>query len=383
MEYKDLEHVHDQWAYVLCVATQSIGWKTIKKIRFFLYKFHIGWNDFLEGKEILWEKCGLNALQKKELRLSLDTYSPEGYAQKLNSQKTTVLLPNMEIYPELLHQIEDAPPCLFVLGEQSAVGRLKSARAVIGVVGTRKMTEYGKFVTTKITTELCQLDAAIVSGFMYGVDLTAHQTALQQGGQTIGVLGYGFDYLPHLSYLPQKWLQEFFEKSGVLLSEYPPDTAPRKGTFLQRNRIIAGMSHATIVTEAAHKSGSLHTATCAIEYNRTVCSVPGSIRSPFSQGTQDLINKGAVFVRSGYDVLKELGGSIDFKEKNTEAEHQLRLPLLSDVGKHICQLIAQDHLSTDQLCQRLHLLPQEVNVELTELELLGHIQKVGSIWNLQ
>jgi DNA processing protein len=321
MSVSEFTSLPNQQAYLFLAATPLIGYLTLRKLSERLIQSGLSWSEVVARGEGVWRKCGLKSAQIDELKTFAKRFSPQTYFEYLQSQQIQTIFVDDPHYPQLLKEIPDKPLFLFALGNLDALAARKIA---VAVVGTRKMTEYGRFVTTKIVEELCDIDVTVVSGLMYGVDLTAHQVATQQAGQTIGILGYGFKYLPHASYLDPEWLKEFFVQKGLLLSEFPPDTSPEKGTFLQRNRLIAGMTNATVVTEAAQKSGSLHTASCAIEYNRLVCAVPGSIRSPFSRGTLDLLNMGATLVDSGYEIIKELGGSIEGYHGRVKKEMQPR-----------------------------------------------------------
>lgn len=361
-------------AFLLLIATPGIGYRTLEKLTLVLDQAHLTWVDFLKSSEMHWRTWGVKPRQITHLQETLQRYSPQAYAQSLQAKEVHVIFPQDVEYPELLRHIPDAPFCLF---QKGSLKKLPETTLTVGVVGTRKMTEYGQYVTQKIVRELCQLQVTIISGLMYGVDLQAHQTAVEWGGRTVGVLGYGFEFLQSATYISASWLQEFFAQGNTLLSEYPPEMPPEKWMFLHRNRLIAGMSHAVIVTEAAQKSGSLRTAACAAEYNRLLCAVPGSIRSPFSQGTQDLLNTGATLVRSGYDVLKELGNSVEHKE-----EEETVPSFLGETAKCIFRLLTIDPLSADQISSQLELSPPEVYAELTQLEIAGYVQKIGSRWSL-
>lgn len=367
-------------SYVLLLATPGIGFGTLAKLSTQLHQAHLSWSDFLVSKESVWQTCGLHQDQVEQLKLFLKKYSAQAYQEKLQQQSVSVLFADDAMYPPLLKETSDRPECLFVWGQPEEA----SSQAVVAVVGTRHMTEYGKFVTQKISQELSDLEVTVVSGLMYGVDLTAHQAVIQADGRTLAFLGYGFEYLKQVSYLSSAWIKEFFLKKGILMSEYAPETLPSKGTFVQRNRLIAGTSHATVVTEAGLKSGSLHTASCAVEYNRLVCAVPGSIRSPFQEGTRDLLNRGALLVSSGYDVLAELSGSLGKYPSPRPSSSQLKpVPgTLSEKGRQIYQLLAQDSLSTQQLAQSLKISIQVINLELTQLEIFGYIHQRGGWWNL-
>ena len=212
-----------------------------------------------------------------------------------------VLFAEEENYPKLLKEIEDRPPVLYVKARE--IDQIFSEKT-IAVVGTRKVTDYGRQVTKTITKGLVEAGFVIVSGLARGVDKIAHETTINNEGKTLAVLGGGLD----LVYPPehQDLAKRIVESGGALISEFPlgQETAP--GNFPARNRIISGLSLGVVVTEAAEKSGSLITASRAAEQGREVFAVPGSITSPLSVGTTELIKKGAKVVTGIDDILAEL-----------------------------------------------------------------------------
>lgn len=199
-------------------------------------------------------------------------------------------------YPPLLAQISDAPIVLYTQGtipDWSVPG--------IAMVGTRQMTAYGEQVTKKLTQDLVHAGVMIISGFMYGVDATAHGTALDEHGKTVGVLGFGFDHMYPAEH--RALASRMIASGNCLLCEYPPWQPPTKHTFPARNRIVSGLSLGIVVTEAASKSGTKITASCAVEQGREVFAVSGPIDSPYSEGTKELVNMGATLVTSVEDIL--------------------------------------------------------------------------------
>ncbi len=211
-----------------------------------------------------------------------------------------------EAYPSALREIY-RPPIVLFLREQAVPRQRLDLNTLLGplpvaVVGTRSMTRYGKESAEYLVADLLQEGAScIVSGFMYGVDTVAQRVAIRCGGRSIGVLGYGFNHLEES--VPPAWLTEYEAGGGRLLSEYPPETPAVAGRFVARNRIVAGMSQATLVVEAGERSGSHITAKLALENGRTVGAVPGPIGNQYSEGTKALINEGAVVVSRGLDLL--------------------------------------------------------------------------------
>ena len=218
-------------------------------------------------------------------------------------------------YPELLTQIgEDTPPFLFIRGAFSDVDE-----KCVAIVGTRRVSEYGRGLAHKFGVELSRAGWTTVSGLARGIDTAAHQGALDGGGRTIAATACGLDIV-YPSDNRELMLQ--IENSGAVLSEWAPTTKPEPWHFPARNRIIAGLSRAVIVVEAAEKSGALITATYAEQWNREVCAVPGNVHKEQSRGPHELIKNGAHLVESIDDVLLWLDEG--FTARQAEAEPALR-----------------------------------------------------------
>lgn len=213
----------------------------------------------------------------------------------------TVKIPDRN-YPQLLKEIINPPSVLYIETFQKDLQKLFQIPAV-AVVGSRKITSYGRAVTRKLTKQLVEKGFLIVSGLAKGVDLCAHQTTIENGGFTIAVLGSGLDQI----YPPQHVaIAQTITKHGALISEFPPGTKAQASHFPQRNRIIAGLTFGVLVTQAAEKSGSLITASFAADFGREVFAVAGPINSYYSKGTNQLIQKGAKLVTDINDILEEL-----------------------------------------------------------------------------
>jgi DNA processing protein len=203
-----------------------------------------------------------------------------------------------EQYPSLLKEIYQPPWVLYVKGDPSLFHKgLKLA-----VVGSRQATAYGKMAIKEIIPKLVEKNVIIVSGLATGVDALAHETAINCGGSTIGVIAGG---LFHIYPEQNKALALKIMEHHLLISEYPPNTKPSKWQFPMRNRIISGLSRGTFIVEAKRKSGSLITANYALNEGREVFALPGHIFSPYSVGTNDLIRQGAKLVTSSEDILEE------------------------------------------------------------------------------
>jgi DNA processing protein len=247
----------------------------------------------------------------------------------------------------------------------------------IGVVGTRKITRYGEDVTKRLVTELIQYGFTIVSGMAYGVDTTAHQTAIGCGGKTIAVLGCGIDIIapPGNDRLYHRICDE---GHGAIVSEMPLGLRPNKGLFPARNRIISGLSLGVLVTEGADDSGALITARNAGEQGREVFAVPGSISSPYSKGPLKLIKNGAKLVEDVNDILDELGiePSTCPRTHASQAAHTGYTVQSPEEQKIIDLLLGEDR-HIDELVRLSNVPTARVFSLITLLELNGAIKEVG------
>jgi DNA processing protein len=204
-----------------------------------------------------------------------------------------------EYYPQLLQEIFDPPDYLYVKGDKSV---LKGEN--IAIVGSRKGNSYGRLALDSIIPDLCKAGMVVVSGMAFGIDAYSHQIAIREKGKTIGVNAGG---LSHLYPAGHHSLMSGIITNGCIVSEFPLETVPRPFFFPIRNRIIAGISKAVLVVQAAMKSGSLITARLAIEQNRDVFAIPGRIDSPLSEGTNALITQGAKLIGGSRDIFDEYG----------------------------------------------------------------------------
>lgn len=243
----------------------------------------------------------------------------------IENQKITVLSYQSDAYPERLKHCIDGPVLLFAKGNMDLRNR-----KVISIVGTREITSYGTDFCRKLIEDLAIFNPVIVSGFAYGVDIVAHQAAMEHSLQTIGVLAHGLNQIypkTHKKYVAR------MEDHGGFLTEFWSSSNPEKENFVKRNRIVAGMSEATIVIESAEKGGSLITATMANDYNRDVFAVPGRTSDRFSQGCNNLIKtQNANMMTSAADLVYMLNWELE--SKNSKAvQKQLFVVLESDEQK--------------------------------------------------
>ncbi len=265
-------------------------------------------------------------------------------------------------YPQLLKKIDKPPVELSYKGDFNDI----LFKETLAVVGSRKITSYGKMVTEKLVREISRHGITIVSGFMYGVDALAHQTAINEGGKTIAVLPCGVDIV-HPSH--QKTLYQKVLTNGFFLSEYENNALPEKWTYPQRNRIVVGIAKAVLVVEAEEKSGSMISANLALKYNKKLFAVPGSIFSSTSKGTNLLIKNGASAVTSSEDILHFFGKN----KENTESKEDL----LSKEEKAVLNLIKREAMDKDEIVKKLQKPSSEVNATLSYLEIKGYLKKKG------
>lgn len=258
--------------------------------------------------------------------------------------------------PPLLREIPDAPKKLYLRGELP-----DPSMKYLAVVGSRKCTQYGKAACEELIEGLAGLPIVIVSGLAFGIDAAAHRAALHSGIKTVAVPGSGLDDsvihpASHVSLAHQ-----IMKAGGALLSEYEPTLEAAPWTFPKRNRIMAGLSHATLVIEAGLPSGSLITARLALDYNRDVLAVPGPIFSAQSAGTNDLLRRGATLVEKNTHIADALGFSVESKRERNY-EHL-------SVNEQLVVALLANPRSREEILEDLPLPTAEVNTLLTMLEL--------------
>lgn len=270
-------------------------------------------------------------------------------------------------FPPQLREIPEPPKELWIAGV------LPSPETVLlTVVGVRKHSPYGKEACEEIIAGLAGYDIAIVSGLALGIDAIAHESAMRAGLATIAIPGSGLD--PRVLYPRTNCAlaQRICDAGGALLSEFSPETPPALWTFPKRNRIMAGMAQATLLIEAAAKSGTLITARLAADYNRDVLAVPGSIFSPLSEGTNQFIALGATPVSSGGDVLRAL----KFTIADEETPREIDLSLFPPAERAILELL-REPIERETLIAQLALRASDANVLLMKLEIAGVIKETS------
>ncbi len=276
-------------------------------------------------------------------------------------------------YPRRLHYIYDNPKVIYLKGNLTEEDSL-----AIAVVGSRKVTSYGRWATEKFVEELVKLDVTIVSGLALGVDGIAHNKALEGNGRTIGVLGNGLDII-----YPRKNRDLYREvpKNGALMSEYFLGVPPLAYNFPQRNRIISGLSLGVIIIEAKEKSGSLITASHALEQGKEVFALPGNINSIFSKGTNKLIKDGAKLIMDIDDIIEEVY-ELQVKMK-IKKEESLDYSQFSPLELKVIECIKEGPIHSDSIALSTGLDISTINSILTVLELKGAIKEMtGRVFTL-
>ena len=280
-------------------------------------------------------------------------------------------------YPIRLKAIADPPPLLYYTGQL-----LASDQHALAIVGARKGSHTGRAFTRQLSGDLAALGFTIVSGLARGIDAYAHEGALAGTGRTLAILGCGIDQ----TYPPEhRTLRQKIEQHGAVLSEFPMGTAPLSFHFPQRNRVISGLSLGVIVAEATLKSGSLITARMALEQNREVFAVPGSVTHPLSHGPHRLIQQGAKLVEKPWDIVEEILPMLEpsFRQ-HLETQHQIdEIPLssvaLSPEEQGLFDKIPSEPVLLDELIAQGSYSSSEVMSILLSLEMKGLIKHVPGL----
>jgi DNA processing protein len=295
------------------------------------------------------------------------TFDLDRYAQQVEKSGATVLTWEDTDYPELLREIPAAPPLIFLRGQFEPIDRW-----AVAVVGTRRLSAYGRQVTHDLVSGLVRNGITIVSGLARGIDAVAHRTALEEGGRTIAVMASGIDKI----YPPEhrELAHQIVDGRGVLITDYPLGAEPESTHFPARNRLISGLSLGVLVVEAGEKSGALITSRFALEQNREVFAVPGNINSPNSTGANKLIQQGGKLVLRVEDILEEL----NLRMIADQAEAKVILPESAEEAALISQLSSQPtHI--DELGRLTGMPSSLISSTLTMMELKGMVQQVGSM----
>lgn len=312
------------------------------------------------------KQAGLDSASIRSLISSRGDISLDDEMAKLERAGVKVYSFRDEGYPARLKEIYDYPPVIYVKGEIQSEDTW-----CLSVVGTRKATAYGKQVTEELVTDLSRNGITIVSGLARGIDTVAHKAALAAGGRTIAIFACGLDtiYPPENADLAKRIVQ-----NGAIISEYPLGVRPRPDYFPRRNRIMSGISLGVLVIEAGQSSGAIITANMALEQNREVFAVPGSILSPVSKGTNQLLQEGAKLVTEYTDIIEEFN--------LTAVARQMEIRDLipeTDTEAGLMKLLGAEPVHIDEVCRSSGLPVSVVSSTLAMMELKGLVKQVGAM----
>jgi DNA processing protein len=284
--------------------------------------------------------------------------------------KINKISPDENDFTKILTSVNPKPQALYYIGTLP-----NKRQPTITIVGTRKPTKYGQEVTHTLAYELAKRGVVIVSGLALGIDGIAHRAALEAGGTTLAVLANGLSQIT-----PRTHRQlgiDILAAGGAILSEYEPGVAPAKFRFLERNRLVSGLSDGVLITEAAARSGTLSTAARALEQGKDVFVVPGNITSPLSAGCNQLIRSGAIPVTRVEDILEVI--------MPHEIENQVKLSLGDNEAQAtLIELLQSGIRDGEEIQQRSGLEASVFSTELTMLEINGIVRALGSNqWTLR
>jgi DNA processing protein len=329
--------------------------------------------DFFGQPEIAWQAppdalrmAGLSSKIIENLVQLRDNISLDQVWSRIQSSGIRVLTWEDTGYPRRLKEIDQPPPVLFLRGEL-----IPEDDWAVAIVGTRRITAYGRQVAEEVATTLAHNHITVISGLARGIDAVAHQAALNAGGRTLAILGSGVDrvYPPEHSRLADQIINK-----GALISDYPPGTPPDAANFPPRNRLISGLSLAVVVIEAGAKSGALITANFAAEQGRDVFAVPGNITAPQSQGTNRLIQDGAHPLLNPRDILDTLELTMVVEQQS------VRIALPADtVEALLFETVGREPLHVDEIRMRTNLPIEKVSATLALMELKGMVRQVGAM----
>lgn len=336
--------------------------------------------EIFEDRKLLCSACG--RISNRLLDSLFDTTlmkKAEKYADWVIANNVQCLAIDSSEYPFLLKQIPDAPSLLYYLGDPLILNSNK----ILAVVGTRSMTSYGERCCREFIQELSSevSDIVIISGLAYGVDVTAHQSALNCGVPTVGVLAHGLDRIyPSV----HRAVAKDMTTQGGLITEYPDHTNPDRFNFVSRNRIIAGMSHATLVVESSSKGGSLITAQLAMDYDREVFAIPGRITDRYSLGCNKIIKRNnAVSVSSARDIIDYMGWS-DGEKTRSEKKVEVKLPENPDQLKIVKCILKNGPQQINNLCIQCGMDMSRLSNVLFELEFGGIVNSLpGGVYDIR
>lgn len=348
----------------------DIGYKNL------ISRFHDPKAVFEASTDSLERVEGIGEKAARSIKNFSDWGRVETEIQNLSRFGFKLLSMSDEDYPKSLSKIYYPPSMLYVHGEICARDEL-----ALAIVGTRAADRYGRVVTERLASQLASMGITIVSGLARGIDSVAHSAALRSGGRTIAVLGSGLDVI----YPPEnKDLYNQISENGAVISELPLGSDPDAVNFPKRNRIISGLSMGVLVIQASEKSGSLITASFALEQNREVFAVPGNIGSKLSRGTNELIKKGAKLVASVEDILGEVEAFRRLEPSESTGKYGQIIERLEEDEKRVYGTLGNAPIHIDDIITGSGFESRRVLSILLSLELEGLITQLpGKMFQLR
>jgi DNA processing protein len=317
------------------------------------------------------EIAGFSLNLVAQLRSQKASIEPEALLEQWETKYGPFLTPADADYPAQLWEIADPPPVLYYRGV------LGSWEPAVAIVGTRRASEYGQRWAKKLGFELGRSGFTVISGLAAGIDGAAHRATLEAQGRTVAVLGCGIDIA--YPYQHQRLYQSIIDRGGTILSEYPPGTPPTAGYFPHRNRIVAGLSKATLVIEAPERSGALITAYLAADYGRDVYVLPGSLDMTHSLGCLQLVDRGAHLILNTEQLLKDLGASSRRETVKISATPLELAPELAPEEKALWEILTAQPQPFDQIALQSGLDTGALSALLVSLELKGGIEQLAGM----
>jgi DNA processing protein len=341
---------------------KGIGAVRLQALQNHFGDLNLAWQAPLEALQ----SAGLNrklAERVIQVRAQVDL---EKYMAKVAALGIHILTWEDERYPKRLKEIDQPPPVLYERGSLA-----NEDVWAVAIVGTRRASAYGRQVAEELASFLANNGVTVVSGLARGIDAIAHQSALKAGGRTIAILGCGVDriYPPEHAQLAEKMIA-----SGALLSDYPPGTPPDAANFPPRNRIISGLSMATVVVEAGETSGALITAQFAADQGREVFAVPGNILAPLSKGTNRLIAQGAHPLLSSRELMDVLNLT-----RITEQREVRKILPGNEIEAKLLNVLTREPQHMDDIRNLTGLPIERVSATLVMMELKGMVRQVGGM----
>jgi DNA processing protein len=355
-----MKTVNDKRYWVGFNLVKGVGAVRLQTLRDHFGDLALAWQAPLDALQA----AGLSpklAQRVTQVRAGVDL---DKFLTKVMAQGIEILTWDDDLYPPRLKEIDQPPPILYVRGAITAEDFW-----AVAVVGTRRVSAYGRQVAEELASFLAANGVTVISGLARGVDAIAHQSALKAGGRTIAVMGCGVDriYPPEHAQLAEKIIG-----SGALIGDYAPGTPPDASNFPPRNRIISGLSMATVVVEAGETSGALITAQFAIDQGREVFAVPGNILAPQSKGTNRLIAQGARPMLSVRDLLDVLNLT-----RVTEQRLVRKVLPADETESKLISVLTHEPLHMDEIRNQTGLPIERVSATLVMMELKGLVRQVG------